>query len=154
MKKRTLIQILLQHYWRWTRGLTLGAQALVVDAEGRVLLVRHGYRPGWHFPGGGVEKNETIADALARELEEETGVVLDGPAELFSVYGHFDVFPGDHIALFVVRHWRQARVPAPSHEIAEQGFFPLDGLPPGTTRGTRERIAEVLQSRLPRSPHW
>lgn len=153
-KKRSLIQILLQQYWRWTRGLTLGAQGLVVDSEGRVLLVRHGYRPGWHFPGGGVEKNETIEDALARELEEEAGIVLDGPAVLFGVYGHFDVFPGDHIALFVVRHWRQPRVPEASREIAEHGFFPLDRLPPGTTRGTRERIREVLQGHAPRRPHW
>lgn len=154
MKKRSLIQFLLQQYWRWTRGLTMGAQGLVVDSVGHVLLVRHGYRPGWHFPGGGVEKDETIAEALARELEEETGVVLDGPPELFGVYGHFDVFPGDHIALFVVRQWRRPQVPEPSHEIAEQGFFPLDRLPPGTTRGTRARIAEVLQGRLPQSPHW
>lgn len=154
MKKRTLIQILLQHYWRWTRGLTLGAQGLVLDASGRVLLVRHGYRPGWHFPGGGVEKNETVEEALTRELEEEAGVVLEGPPELFGVYGHFDVFPGDHIALFVVRRWRQERVPEPSHEIAEHGFFALDALPAGTTRGTRARIAEVLEQRGPRSPHW
>lgn len=132
----------------------MGAQALVVDAEGRVLLVRHGYRPGWHFPGGGVEKDETLAEALVRELEEETGIVPEGPAELVGVYAHFDVFPGDHIALFLVRQWRQPKVPEPSYEIAEQGFFALDRLPPGTTRGTRDRIAEVLQGQRPRSPHW
>ena len=154
MKKRSLIQILLQQYWRWTRGLTMGAQALVTDGAGRVLLVRHGYRPGWHFPGGGVEKNETIAEALVRELEEETGIVPETAPELFGVYGHFDVFPGDHIALFVVRHWRQARQPEPSHEIVEQGFFALTQLPPGTTRGTREHIAEVLQGQRPQRPHW
>ncbi len=64
-------------------------------------------------------------------------MVLEGEAALFGVYGHFDVFPGDHIALFVVRQWRQVRVPAPSHEIAEIGFFALDQFPPDHARHAR-----------------
>lgn len=151
---RTLITRLVQQYWRFSRGLTLGAQGLVIDRQRRVLLVRHGYRPGWHFPGGGVEKAETIEAALARELEEEAGIVAIEPPVLFGIYAHFDEFPGDHIALYIVRSWERPRIPEPNREIAEHGFFASDALPEGTSRGTRRRIAEALLGESPRATHW
>lgn len=133
-----------QQYWRVSRGLTLGAQGLVLDADNRVLLIRHTYRPGWHFPGGGVEKGETVETALTRELAEEAGIVIEGRARLFGLYANDHNFPGDHIALFVVRSWRQPKPPMANREVAEQGFFAFGELPDGTTAATRTRINEVL----------
>jgi len=148
-----MIHKALQRYWRYSRGLTLGAQGVVLDAQDRVLLIRHTYRPGWHFPGGGVEKGETAEDALRRELREEAGVTLTGPPELFGLYANHRLFPGDHIVLFVVRAWHQEAVPKPNAEIAEQVLVPWDALPETINPPTRQRIREIM-SAAPRTPHW
>ncbi len=153
MARNWLVRKIVQRYWRLTRAMTLGAQGVVFDADERVLLVRHGYRLGWHFPGGGVEKNETVLVTMKRELEEETGVIATAPPELFGVFANFDAFPSDHIALFVVREWQRPAVPEPNFEIREQEFFAQDDLPPGTMAGVIRRLAEI-RGEHPRAMHW
>jgi len=144
--RRTLSFNRLVHvYWRFARGLTLGVRALVLDRDGRVFLVKHSYVDGWHLPGGGVEAGETMLEALARELREEGNIEVLGTPALHAVFYHPLYSNRDHVALFVVRDYSQPAPPQPNHEIIAHGFFPLDALPPGTTRGTRARIAEALQ---------
>lgn len=146
-----MVSLTLRPYWRLTRGLTLGAQGIVVDPEGQILLVRHGYRPGWFFPGGGVERGETAEEALVRELEEEAGVLVEGTPVLFGLYANLPKFPGDHIAVFLVQNWTQPETPRPSAEIAEARFFARDALPDDINSGTRRRLAELYEGAAPQS---
>jgi ADP-ribose pyrophosphatase YjhB (NUDIX family) len=140
-------------YWRIKRGATLGVRGLVVDRDGRVLLIRHTYVSGWHLPGGGVETGETMHAALTRELREEGNVELTGAPVLHGIYFNRQASRRDHVALFVVREFRQDGAPKPNFEIAECAFFARDNFPDGTTKGTRARIAEVFDS-APVSEFW
>jgi 8-oxo-dGTP pyrophosphatase MutT (NUDIX family) len=139
-----LLRRLFHLYWRFSRGLTLGVRALVLDPAGRVLLVKHSYISGWHLPGGGVEPGETLLDALGRELHEEANIELTGSPALHGLYFNAGVSDRDHVALFVVRAFRQTSPPTRGHEIIAHGFFPTDSLPDGTTAATRERISEAV----------
>ena len=58
----------------------VGVGAIVFDDAGRVLLVERGRPPGaglWSVPGGRLEPRETLAQAVAREVREETGLIVE-----------------------------------------------------------------------------
>ena len=136
-------------YWWLARGMTLGVRAVVLDDRDRVFLVKHSYIGGWHLPGGGVEAGETFREALARELEEEGRIELLGEPAFHGLFLNSHVSRRDHVAVYLVRHFRQDRLPEPNREIVDCGFFEALALPAETTTGTRLRISEVIEGREP-----
>jgi 8-oxo-dGTP pyrophosphatase MutT (NUDIX family) len=138
---------------RLTKGITLGVRALVLGPDGGVLLVRHTYVAGWYLPGGGVEPGETAAESLARELDEEAAIAIEGEAQLIGLFFNIIHRRRDHVALYRVDAFRPLRPFAPNAEILEARFFPLAELPEGTTTSTRRRVAEHLEGQPP-SPYW
>ena len=147
-----LLRPLFRAWFKATRGLTLGVRGLVVDEQGRVLLIQHTYTPGWHMPGGGVERGETIEEALARELVEEAGVEMVGRPRLLSIHSNHLIFPGDHVLVYRVDHWRAVKATSKGEIHAVEWFAP-DALPDEITKGTRRRIEEAFATRAS-DPHW
>ena len=134
---------------RIRRGMTLGVRGAVLDGDGQVFLVKHTYVPGWYLPGGGVDPGETIGEAMARELVEEGNIAVTAPPQLIGLYQNRDISRRDHVAFFLIRAFAQAGPRLADGEIAEAGFFPLEALPPDTTKATHRRLAELAGQRQP-----
>ena len=112
-----------------TPSFSVGAMCLIEDGDGRVLLVRQPYRPGWGLPGGFLKRSETPEACAVREVREEVGleVELTGPPRLV-----IDERARGVEAVFRARAVRPAdleHVRAVSPELVETGWFPPDALP-------------------------
>jgi 8-oxo-dGTP diphosphatase len=127
------------------------AVSAAIYREGRILLVRRARAPGrdlFSLPGGVVEAGETLAGAVAREVLEETGLIVE-PVRLA---GHREVIVRDadgrverhFVILAFACRWRAGEA-APSDEVAEARWVAPDeiaGL--ATTGGLADIIAAAL----------
>lgn len=128
-----------------------GVRGIVEDGQGRVLLVRHSYIGGWHFPGGGVDRGEPPEKAVMREMEEEVGLMESTPPEFIALYSQKVLWVTNVVGLYRLRN---ARIDfKPNLEIREAQFFDPAALPTGATEATRQRLAEMT-GKTPRTPYW
>ncbi|MCW2603743.1 MAG: hydrolase [Pseudonocardiales bacterium] len=76
------------------------AGAIIVDGDGRLLLIQRGKDPGrglWSVPGGKCEPGETAAQACVREALEETGLTVEISRHAGQV--RFPGLPGDEVLI-------------------------------------------------------
>ncbi|WP_280263594.1 NUDIX hydrolase [Nocardia abscessus] len=66
-------------------SIKVAVSALVQDEEGRILLIRRTDNGKYSIPGGGLEAGETVAQAVVREVQEETGIEVT-VTELIGVF--------------------------------------------------------------------
>jgi len=120
---------------------TVTAAAVVVDDDGRVLLLDHVFRSGngWGIPGGFIEAGEQPEDAVRRELREEADLELES-AEFAFVRILQD--PSQVEIIFRCRPRSRAR--AQSVEIKSAAWFALHELPPGLIKDQRRLIERAL----------
>lgn len=120
----------------------VGAAAVILDAEGRILLVKHSYgKLNWELPGGLSEKDESAEETAKREVKEETGLDVT-VGRMTGVYYE----PANDMHHFVFHcHNVQSERPEPcSAEILECMFATLDDLPKPMSDFTYQRIKEAL----------
>ncbi|MFA5786291.1 MAG: NUDIX domain-containing protein [Actinomycetota bacterium] len=123
---------------------SLGVFAAIFDDEGRILCVHRAYLPfNWTLPGGRVEPGESPIAALAREVHEETGLIVE-PGDLIGM----DAAPfKDDLVLFF-RCGFVSRGPwSANGEIAEVSFRAADDLPASLSRRSAARVADAFEGR-------
>jgi len=85
----------------------MGAAAVILDGQCRVLLVRHNYgRLNWELPGGMAEPGESILDTALREVREETGLAVV-PQRLTGIY--YEPHEDFHHFVFLCRRLDETR---------------------------------------------
>jgi 8-oxo-dGTP pyrophosphatase MutT (NUDIX family) len=119
---------LLRLNWFVRRPRTFGAHALALTPEGKAILVKLRYAPGWRLPGGGRAADESPRDAVLRELREEIGMTAHGEVTAAAELEQRPDFKRDLAALFVVRDVRY-RPRRWSWEIEATMNCSLDDLP-------------------------
>ncbi|HEU5482538.1 MAG TPA: NUDIX domain-containing protein [Sphingomicrobium sp.] len=107
----TAAHTLLKAFWFLSRPKTFGAHAVALTPDGKLILVKLRYAPGWRVPGGGRSEHEDPAAAALRELREEIGMISHGEVRPAHDFEEPTNFKRDTASLVIVRDviYRPAR---------------------------------------------
>jgi 8-oxo-dGTP pyrophosphatase MutT (NUDIX family) len=122
------------------RPVAFGVAGAILDADGRVLLVRQTYTAGWRLPGGAIGFGEGPETALRRELHEELGLA-GGRVRLFGIYSRKLWWLTHVVALYVIEGGEIDF--HPNLEVSAIRWDVPQAPAPGTAPATARRLAEL-----------
>ena len=124
-----IVRNVLHKYFLISRPLTVGVRCVILNDHREVLLVKHTYIRGWHLPGGGLDSGESAEDGVVREVQEETGLVLEDKPMLLGVFHNKETTNRDHVVVFSSKTSEMLGSVVKTFEIKSSEFFSLDALP-------------------------
>ncbi len=126
--------------WWLTQKFLVGVMAVIFDEDGRVLLLNHTYRREhpWGLPSGWLRARESAADAIAREVQEETGYTIRAVRP--RIVGGHEARPRVDLVFLCQGDCGDFR---PSAEVSEARFFELSALPESVEAYQRRLIFQA-----------
>ena len=131
-----------------------GVNALIFDDRGRVLLEHRSDNGWWGLPGGAVEVGESVSEAVLREVEEETGLIVtirrlvgiySDPANYtITQYSDGNIVQWITSSFECERSHGELRV---SDESTEVEYFAVDRIPRNTVPGHLMQVEDALEHR-------
>jgi ADP-ribose pyrophosphatase YjhB (NUDIX family) len=126
----------------------VAVDCILTDPAGRVLLIhRRNPPPGWALPGGFVDAGESLEQAVAREILEETGLQLTAVRQ-FHAYSEPARDPR-HPMVSIVFVGRATGEPRAGDDAGEVGFFAPGDLPPEIAFDHRQILDDFVHGRHP-----
>ncbi len=126
-----------------------GAAGAILE-QGKILLIRHRATGKWQVPGGMQNLDESVTEALQREIREELNLTLQ-IGELVSIFSgpawNIDLPNGDktqQLTLFFTMTGKISDIRPQCDEVSDYAFFDLHQIPDNTFRCCQQKIHDLL----------
>jgi 8-oxo-dGTP pyrophosphatase MutT (NUDIX family) len=125
----------------------VGARTVVLDEQGRLLLIQRSDNHRWAIPAGAMELGESMEECAVRELWEETGLKATSltPYAFYTAYTYTNDYGHTYqqvLMSFVVHTW-EGELLRQTDESVDAGWFALDDLPGPKSFVLDEALADL-----------